>query len=194
MASPRRIYRIYFQLGTDAELVHDFQVANGEKPSGTVDLLRKRDAAKTLARWAEEMDELCGVLDGSHKDPYVMEATQTFYWASLYGFCSGVPWEDLDFDGNRRAAITAGIDSPDELRAAVKRIAELGAAGPTAAKPAKLFLLWNVADHLYRKQTPPDRQRSLDDIMEIDLQEMRKRPYLYPILKMIGEDKAAGGK
>jgi hypothetical protein len=191
MASPRRIYRIYFQLGTDAELVHEFQIANGEKPSGTVDLLRRKDAAKTLARWAEEMDELCGVLDGSHDDPYVMEATQTFYWASLYGFCSGVAWEDLDFDGNRRAAAAAGIDSPDELRAAVKRLADLGVAG---AKPGKLFLLWNVADLLYRKQTPPDKQRALDEIMEIDLQEMRKRPYLHPILKMIGEDKAAGGK
>ena len=185
MASPRRIYRIYAQLGADAELVREFQLANGEKPSGTVDLLFRKDAAKTLARWAEEMDELCGVLDGTHDDPFVMEATQTFYWASLYGACSGATWDDLDFDANRRTAVTVGIGSPDELRAAATRLAALG---PGQAKPAKLFLLWNVADHLYRKKTPPEQQRSLDEIMEIDLHEMRKRPYLAPILKMIPEE------
>ena len=182
MATPRRIYRIYLQLARDAETVRDFELAQGGQPSGTVAALIAKDRAKLLARWGEEMAELCGVLDGTHLDSYLMEATQTFYWASLYAASTEAAWEALRFDELRRAASTAGISTVAELRAAVKRLVGMA---PGAAKPEKLFLLWNVADHLYREKTPATDQWSLDQLMEADLQEMTKRAYLAPILRSV---------
>jgi len=182
MATPRRIYSIYLRLAENAELVRDFAQAKGDKVSGTVTLLLSGDRAKPLARWAEEMAELCGVLDGSHDDSYLMESTQTFYWASLYAAMARTPWENLRFDEQRRAAATAGFSTVSELRAAVTRLAGLG---PEQAKPEKLFLLWNVADHLYRTHKPSDEQWSLEQLMEADLQDMKKRAYLAPILNEV---------
>ncbi len=182
MATPRRIYRIYLQLARDAETVRDFQLAKGEKPSSTVTALIAKDRAKLLARWGEEMSELCGVLDGTHEDSYLMEATQTFYWASLYAASADVAWEALRFDELRRAASTAGIGTVAELRAAVARLVGMA---PGAAKPEKLFLLWNVADHLYREKTPAEDQWTLEQLLEADLQDMLKRPYLAPILRTV---------
>ena len=184
MASPRRIYRIYLHLAETAELVRDFAQAQGEPVSGTVTLLLSGERAKPLARWAEEMAELCGVLDGSHHDSYLMESTQTFYWASLYAALSRTPWDALRFDEQRRLAATVGISTVTELRAAVTRLTDLG---PERAKPEKLFLLWNVADYLYRSSKPSAEQWSLEQLMEADLQDMKKRAYLAPILREIGE-------
>jgi phosphoribosyl-ATP pyrophosphohydrolase len=181
MATPRRIFRIYQRLAESAEEVRDFLSAKGER-SGTVDLLVKKDRAKLLARWGEEMTELCGVLDGSHDDPYLMEATQCFYWAALFAVTGGATWEAIDFEFQRRQAVTSGILTVPELLAASARLATLA---PERVKPEKLFLLWNVADRIYRLQTKPDAQWSLEQLMEADLQDMAKRPYLAPILRMV---------
>jgi hypothetical protein len=128
------------------------------------------------------MAELCGVLDGSHDDPYIMEATQTFYWGSLYAVVQGSSWEDIGFDDQRQAAAGCGITTVDELRPAIERLVTLG---PAEAKPVKLFLLWNVADLIYRRQTPRDDQRSMSELMDYDLHEMRSRDYLKPIIDRI---------
>ncbi len=181
-ATPRRIFRIYAQASADAELIRDFQQAAGEKVSGTVNLLCQRDAGKLLRKWGEEMQELCGVLDGSHDDPYIMESTQTFYWASLYAAVQGCGWDKLGFDALRRQAATAGPATVPELSTAVERLLALGAEG---AKPEKLFLLWNSADHIYRRITPADDQRSLDELMAYDLHEMSQRVWMGPLLKQI---------
>jgi hypothetical protein len=180
MATPRRIYGIYLSLANAAETLSDFLSAKGDKVSSTVTLLVKRDRALLLTRWGEEMSELCGVLDGSHDDPYLMEATQCFYWASLYAASAGTSWAALDFEGQRRNAVLSGISSVPELLAASQRLVALGSA---QAKPEKLFLLWLVADRLYRLQTKPDQQWSLEQLMEADLQEMLKRPYLKPFIE-----------
>lgn len=179
MATTRRIYSIYLSLAQSADTLRDFLVAKGDTVSSTVMMLADKNRSKLLARWGEEMDELCGVLDGSHDDPYLMEATQCFYWASLFAASAGTTWEALDFEAQRRAAVASGIGSVAELRAASVRLVSLGA---DHAKPEKLFLLWNVADHLYRQQTKPDQQWSLEQLMESDYQEMLKRPYLKPFL------------
>ncbi len=183
MASPRRIVRIYGMLCQHADEVGAFLTAQGGR-SGTVSLLQARDAATLLRRFGEEMQELCGVLSGTHHDSYLMEATQTFYWAACYAAVRGETWESLLFEEQRMQAASAGISTVAELQANVERLVQLGA---ELAKPAKLFLLWLVADRLYRAQTPPDRQWSLEQLMEADLQEMRKRPYLEPILRMVPE-------
>jgi hypothetical protein len=182
MATPRRIYRIYAYVRAHAEDLRDFELAAGRKPSSTLNSLLAGDRAKLLSRFVEELDELCGVLDGTHDDSYLMEATQTFYWASLYGAVTGASWDDLGFDDLGRQAASAGIGSTAELRAASTRLVE---AGPDIVKPAKLFLLWLVADRLYRAATSPDKQWSIEQLMEADLQEMKKRPYLEPVLRVI---------
>jgi phosphoribosyl-ATP pyrophosphohydrolase len=181
MTTPRRIFRIYHALGLEAETVRDVQLAMGKEVSGTVKLLIAKDAGKLLRKWGEEMVELCGVLDGSHPDPYIMEATQTFYWGSLYAVVQGCDWETLGFDQVRREAAACGISTVPELRAAVERLVAVG----PAAKPGKLFLLWNVADSIYRHQTPADGQRSLAELMDYDLHEMSGRDYLKPIIERI---------
>lgn len=182
MATPRRIFRIYESLCRDAELVRDFQQAKGEKVSSTVTAMIAKDRAKLLAKWGDEMGELCGVLDGSHDDPYLMEATQTYYWACLYAVTGGATWESVGWNEAPRLAATCGIDTVEELKTAVDRLLALG---PDAAKPEKLFLLWLVADRNYRRITPPDKQWSIDQLMEADLQDMKKRPYLHPVLAAV---------
>jgi phosphoribosyl-ATP pyrophosphohydrolase len=182
MTTPRRIFRIYHALGRDAETVRDFQQARGEKVSGTVNLLIAKDSGKLLRKWGEEMAELCGVLDGSHDDPYIMESTQTFYWGSLYAVVQGLDWETLGFEEQRRAAAGCGIGTVPELKTAVERLV---AAGSEVAKPAKLFLMWNCADLIYRRQTPAADQRSLAELMAYDLHEMNGRDYLKPIIERI---------
>ena len=96
MATPRRVFTIYQKLAEDAETVRDFQVAQGEKVSGTVNLLLSGNRDKLLQRWGEEMAELCGVLDGTHDDSYLMECTQCFYWGSLFAVTGGLSFDDLD--------------------------------------------------------------------------------------------------
>jgi phosphoribosyl-ATP pyrophosphohydrolase len=179
MATPRRIFRIYAQAAIDAETIRDFLQAKGEK-SGTVNLLCQRDAAKLRAKWGEEMHELCGVLDGSHDDSYLMESTQTFYWACLYAGVMGATWEDIGFGERLVQGATCGIGSIPELRTAVDRLV-----GTAEAKPEKLFLLWCVADNLYRRQTPAADQWSIEQLMEADFQEMKTRGWMAPLLTMI---------
>jgi phosphoribosyl-ATP pyrophosphohydrolase len=182
MATPQRIFSIYHRLGQDAPLIRDFLVAKGDKVSGTVTLLCTRDAGKLLRKWGEEMHELCGVLDGSHDDPYAMEATQTWYWASLYAVVQGCDWAALAMDAQRMAAGTCGITSVPELKVQVDRLIALD---PAQAKPQKLFLLWWAARRIYEAQTPADDQISIEMLMEVDLQDMKKRPYLEPVLAKV---------
>ena len=181
MATPRRIFRIYTQAAIDAETIREFLQAKGES-SGTIDLLCAKNAAKLLAKWGEEMHELCGVIDGSHDDPYIMESTQTYYWACLYSGVLGATWESLRFDELRHQAVTCGITSVPELRTAVDRLI-----ATPEAKPEKLFLLWNVADHLYRQKTPAAEQWTVEQLMDADLHEMRRRPWMEPLLRMIAD-------
>jgi phosphoribosyl-ATP pyrophosphohydrolase len=183
MATPRRVYRIYAEIRAHAAEIREFLSAKGEK-SGTLDLLAAGDPAKPLKRFGEEMQELCGVLDGTHEDSYLMESTQTFYWASLFSTLRGASWEQLRFDENRRLAATCGIATVDELRASTQRLCELP---PAQAKPEKLYLLWNVADRIYRLKTPAEQQWSLEQLMEADLQEMKKKAYLAPVIERVAD-------
>lgn len=183
MATPRRIFRIYQRLAKDAVEIREFVAAKGEK-SGTLDLLVSGDRGKLLKRWGEEMEELCGVLDGTHQDSYLMEATQTFYWASLFAVSGGATWESIGFDAVRNQAATCKMDLVAEIRNAVGRLVGIGA---DAVKPEKLFLVWNAADWIYRRRTLADKQWSIEQLMEADLQEMKKRWYLEKIIAEVTE-------
>jgi hypothetical protein len=189
MASPRRIFRIYQRLAQNAETIRDFQIAKGEQVSGTVNLLLSGNRGKLLERWGDEMQEIGGVLQGTHKDPYILEATQCFYWASLYAVTGGLAWEDLDFaDLPRQAAASAALG---EVGLVLDLAAKLVGLGPEQAKPQKLFLLWWAMDHHYRHSPRFPQKWSLEQIMETDLQEMKTRGYLAPILAEVGEDDAS---
>jgi len=180
MTTPRRLFRIYDQLRRDAPLIADFLSAKGEAIPGTVARLIAGDRAKLLAKWGEEMHELCGVLDGSHDDPFTMESTQTYYWACLYATVCGASWEDLAYDEQWRTSATCGITTIPELRAAVDRLV-----ATPEAKPAKLFLLWCVAYRCYEAKTPVEDRFSVEQVLEIDFQELRKRAYVAPILTTV---------
>jgi len=166
MASPARIFAVYQCLSQQAETVRDFQLAAGDQVSGTVQMLLAGQRDRFLERWVEEMQELCDVLEGRHDDPYIVEATQCFYWASLFAVSGDADWVAIDFDALRRQVPATRIDGTDQLMAACRRLAELG---PERAKPSKLFMLWLVADGLYRGRTAAGRQWSLEEIMEYDL-------------------------
>jgi phosphoribosyl-ATP pyrophosphohydrolase len=180
MASPRRIFTVYQLLFRNAAEIRDFQLAKGEPVSGTVQLLLSGDRDKLLRRWGEEMHEMCGVIGGTHDDPYILEATQCFYWGSLFAVSGGVDWEALGFGRLRTQIGQTGLDNVGDLSDTVERLVALGA---EAAKPAKCFLLWHVADRLYRDITPPGKQWSHEQMMDYDLADMKKRPYLAPLLK-----------
>jgi hypothetical protein len=183
MASPRRIFRIYHALHQHAGEIRDFLSAKGDDIPGTIKLLLAGNRVKLLTRWGEEMNELCGVLDGSHDDSYLMESTQTYYWGCLFAVTGGATWDGLKFDELRRQAGGTALASIDDIRVAVKRLVDLG----EQAKCEKVFLLWNAADWVYRRQTPAEAQWSIEQLMEADLQDMKKRPYLAPILEQITE-------
>jgi phosphoribosyl-ATP pyrophosphohydrolase len=179
MASPRRIYEIYRLLAENAQEIQDFQIAAGDKPSGTVGMLLKGDRQKFLTRWGEEMHELAGVIGGTHDDPYIVEATQCFYWTSLYAVSGGTSWDEIEFDQLRTQVGRTGIEDIGNLADTADRMVALG----EQAKPGKLFLLWHVADRLYREANKPDQQWSIEQMMEYDLADMKKRSYLAPLIR-----------
>lgn len=182
MTTPRRIFEIYRRLQADAASVRDAQTARGEKVSGTVSLLLSGDAAKVKLRFVQEMDELTGVIAGEHDDPYILEATQTYYWACLYAVMRGATWETLAFDQQREAAAAARFTDIAALRTQYARLTELD---PTQVAPSKLFFFWWSADLFYRATTPAGRQWSVTQIMAADLHEMTQRSYLKPILDAV---------
>ena len=163
MASPRQVFHRYAQLGAEAESIRDMLATKGDKIPGTIGRLLARDAGILLREWGDEMYELAGVLDGRRQDAYAMESTQTFYLASLYAVVLGQTWEDLQFDQGRETVPATGITTAKDLRIAIDRMI---AAGPEVTRPAELFLLWHVADAIYRRQTPADQQWSIQDLGE----------------------------
>ena len=73
-----------------------------------------------------------------------------------------------------------GIDNVPALGEAVKRLIALPV---EKAKPEKLFMLWMVADYIYRDTVAPDDQFDMSTIMQADLADMEKRAYLQPLIK-----------
>lgn len=183
MPTPEQIFLVYQGLAEHAATIKEFQIAKGEPVSGTVQLLLAGKRAKFLHRWAEEMAELAGVLYGTHDDPYIVEATQCFYWASLFAVSGGVGWSELGFADLRQQAVSQpSLAEAGMVLSQSQRLAELE---PEQVKPAKLFLLWWAMDDIYR-HTPRFTKKgcwSVEELMQYDLQDMKKRSYLEPILR-----------
>jgi hypothetical protein len=47
--------------------------------------------------------------------------------------------------------------------------------------------VWNAADWIYRRQQPKEKQWTIEQLMEADLQDMKKRSYLVPIINEIAD-------
>lgn len=184
MATPRRIFEVYRRLHAQAAALRDAQQATGGKVSGTVTLLLAGDRAKLLARWRDELQEMAEVVAGLHDDPYILESTQCYYWLCLYAVCSGASWDDLDWEGQRQAAARAQVLDLAQLLGHADRLVAMG----DAAKPSKLAMLWWVVDGFYRSATLPEQQWTVDQLMEYDWQDMRKRDYLAPILAQVAAE------
>ena len=51
-------------------------------------------AALALSRAREELEELRGVLAGTHSDPFVLEVSQVWYWCCVSALLSGLSYDD----------------------------------------------------------------------------------------------------
>lgn len=96
---------------------HDFAAV-----SGTSARLRG-DGAGIAARVADELRELAGALDGSHRhttpaDDVLLEGTQTLYWVTLAAVHAGLTWEQLRPD---RALATGDEEFSISLAASLLR-------------------------------------------------------------------------
>ncbi len=82
------------------------------------------------------------------------------------------------------AAARAQVLDMAQLLGHADRLVALG----DAAKPSKLAMLWWVVDGFYRSATKPDKQWTVEQLMEYDWQEMRKRDYLVPIVDQVAAE------
>lgn len=148
-----------------------------EAVSGTSARLRAQSDGVT-ARLSDELDELAGALDGSHRHQdfaadVLLECTQALYWAILTALRAGATWEDVRPDRaleTRVDGMTAELAANlirtesevwrtgknDSAPAATRLHAALGLVGQAAA----------IAGHTPR------------DVATKDLEDLRSRSYL----------------
>jgi phosphoribosyl-AMP cyclohydrolase len=131
------------------------------------------------ARIGDELRELAGVLDGSHRhaDPksdLCLEASQVIYWVLLQALRHGVTWAKLRPD----RALTVDDVKPDQNAIArlLRAEAEFWTQGATGDDIAA------VAHGTLALTALACRGVGLDplDAVESDLVELRSRPYLAP--------------
>ena len=130
-------------------------------------------------RVADELRELAGVLDGSHRHTglqadVLLEGTQVVYWLVLSALRAGATWSDLRPD--RALATHDALDIPTVarlLRAESRRwaLAVEGGAGHVARCHAALAL---VGQACHAAGVAPL------DVVESDLTALRRKPYLAP--------------
>jgi phosphoribosyl-AMP cyclohydrolase len=135
---------------------------------------------KVNVRIADELRELAGVLDGSHRhgdwqDDVVLEASQVIYWVVLEALRSGVTWAQLRPD---RALATAEEDLDS---GAVARLLRADAGGWMNQDLAS----GDIAAHAHATLAlvaQTCRGAGIDPlaVIESDLAELRSRPYLAP--------------
>jgi len=145
--------------------------------SSTSAVLRLPDD-QTGDRVAEEMAELAGVLDGTHRhttatDDVLLEATQTAYWIMLAALRAGVPWDELRPDRALRTTDDEldGGATARLLRAEARRWSADSEEGlsPGARCHAALALVGQACQTL---------QISVEAMIEGDLAAARTKPYL----------------
>jgi hypothetical protein len=153
---------------------------------------RLRGAIEPLtARLADELEELAGTLDGSHRhrdmaSDIILEGSQVVYWAILVALRASSTWERLRTD---RALLTGDPDLPARTAASLLRAQavewralHVEDRDMVARCQATLALVGQACATL---QVDPLV------LVEADLAELRAKPYLAAYFEMITADPGA---
>jgi len=154
---------------------HDLAAA-----SATSARLRAPDDGTLPRRVADELRELAGVLDGTHRhhDPRsdaLLEGTQVLYWVLLVALRAGVTWDQLRPDralATREDSLAPGT-AARLLRAAAGRWGTDTAHARDVAARCHATLALAAQACAAAGITP-------DELLAADLAELRARPYLAP--------------
>lgn len=142
--------------------------------SGTSRRLRAADPA-TATRVADELRELAGVLDGTHRhtglhEDVILEGSQVIYWLLVAGLGRGLGWDDLRLD---RALAAPPAPSLDAAASALRAQADEWVAGDDSATG-------ELAERTAGTVAAAARAAAVEpgDLLAHDLAELRQRPYL----------------
>src|SRR4051812_17822270 len=164
-AALRRLYQIYEYL-RDTDLMAE---------SGTSRLLHAPDPALLRARLADELIELAGVADGTHRhqglpDDAILEASQVCYWTFVAAVAARLPYGALR---PHICLVEAGDAFPLEAAALgqILAVGLRGGAGPLAPSDLRAAL---------RKVGLTCRTLGIAPAAPVayDLAQMQTRPYL----------------
>jgi phosphoribosyl-AMP cyclohydrolase len=148
-----------------------------EAVSNTSRLLRSASVEELAERVADELEELAGVLDGTHAhsdfaSDVTLEGSQVLYWTVLFGLRLGVPTERL-IDIYCTAA--AESVAPQRMRLVVSAIGTAGTWSSLSINHPEYVLAPTVA---LVAQVARSISTDLDSFIAKDLAEFRDRPYL----------------
>ena len=158
------LYRLYEHL-RDHDLTRE---------SGTSRLLRAPDPSLLRARLADELDELAGVADGSHRhrgwpEDVTLEGSQVCYWTLVWAVGAGASYGELrPADCLRDASAATPIQAAAYGRALAERIRSGTEPGPA---------VWAAALTQVGLVCAACGVRAAD-VVEYDLAQMAARPYL----------------
>lgn len=142
-----------------------------EDVSSTSELLRD-ESAPVLHRIKDELNELAGVLDGSHthtnqRDDFILEASQCSYWLVLAAIKAGLTWDVVRVD--RAIDVQESTVGPDVAAKLLR---------------AEAMVLGDVTSgsvmHLFRMIAESARTLNIDprDVFEFDLADLKSKSYL----------------
>jgi hypothetical protein len=144
--------------------------------SGTSRLLHEATTPYLCGRLAAELEELAGVVEGTHRhtgqrQDLVLEASQVCYWVCLLALRQELTYEQLDPAAQLSWAVSETIPAQVEITQRLWGAAAglAGASGDVSALREALALL-SVACCAY--------QVDVQEIADYDLNQMLARPYL----------------
>lgn len=154
--------------------------------SGTSARLRSREDTVS-ARLADELVELAGTLDGSHRHDgfaadVLLESTQVLYWTTLIALRAGVTWEQLRPD----RALQTSVDglSASVLAHMIRAEAAVWRSPSTVEAPvgARCHAVLALVGQACRAAG-----HEPDAALDADLASLRSRPCLAPYFVAIGK-------
>jgi phosphoribosyl-AMP cyclohydrolase len=134
-------------------------------------------------RIADELRELAGVLDETHRhrslaDDVVLEGSQVLYWVANAAVRDGIAWQQLRPDS---ALLTGDAELPATSTAKLlRRDAESWASGVADNRPSRLHATAAlVAQACHSTDVDPA------DLIAADLEDLRAKPYLIPYFESL---------
>ena len=160
----RILYRLYEHL-RDHDLTRE---------SGTSRLLRAPDPPLLRARLADELAELAGVADGSHRhhgwpEDVTLEGSQVCYWTLVWAVGAGAPYAELRPADCLR---DAPASTPSQAAARGRELAERIRSGTEPPPEVWAAALRQVGVVCAACGVGPA------EVVEYDLAQMAARPYL----------------